>query len=101
MPGKTMLVRTPPGLKCPKEGQPRSYITDDAKGVEVPETSFYHRLIAERSLIRCTPPAAAAQTSTATSSAQAGPSPLASAAQAPVASAATASAASTKGATNV
>lgn len=46
-----MLVKTPPGLKCPKEGTPREYITDDPKGVEVPNTVYYHRLLDEGSLL--------------------------------------------------
>ena len=46
----TIWVKTLPGLKCPKEGKHRDYITDDPKGTPVPDTTFYRRLIAEGSL---------------------------------------------------
>lgn len=46
-----MLVKAKPGEKCPREENPRTYITDDAKGVEVAATSFYRRLLADGSLV--------------------------------------------------
>lgn len=45
-----MRVTAAPGLRCPKEGAPREYITDAAP-VEVPETSYYLRLVADGSLV--------------------------------------------------
>ncbi|KUG22370.1 hypothetical protein ASZ90_007849 [hydrocarbon metagenome] len=44
-----MLVQAKPGTRCPKEGKPREYITEEA--VDVPDTTYYRRLIAEGSLI--------------------------------------------------
>jgi hypothetical protein len=49
------LVMAPEGLKCPKEGKRREYITDDPKGVEVPDTIYYRRLLAEGSLLEVIP----------------------------------------------
>ena len=46
-----MKVKAVPGLKCPMEGKPREYITDDPKGVIVPDTSYYQRLIDDGSLV--------------------------------------------------
>lgn len=46
-----MKVKAPQGLKCPMENAPRSYITD-GNAVEVPETAYYIRLIADGSLER-------------------------------------------------
>jgi hypothetical protein len=49
-----ILVKTAPGLKCPKEGKHREYITDTPDtGVPVPDSAFYRRLIREGSLILC------------------------------------------------
>ncbi len=45
-----MKVLAIPGAKCPKEGKPRDYITDQVP-VEVPDTSYYRRLIADGSLV--------------------------------------------------
>lgn len=45
-----MKVTAAPGMQCPKEENPRSYITDN-KAVEVPESAYYLRLIADGSLI--------------------------------------------------
>ncbi|MDR3631480.1 MAG: hypothetical protein P4L42_14210 [Desulfocapsaceae bacterium] len=45
-----MKVKAAPGLKCPMEGRPRSYITDDSEGVDVPDTAYYRRMIADGSL---------------------------------------------------
>ncbi len=50
-----MLVKTPPGLICPKEGAPREYITDSPSGCEVPDTVYYRRLLAEGSLLQILP----------------------------------------------
>jgi len=44
-----MKVMARPGAKCPKEGSPRDYITDRTP-VDVPNTSYYRRLIADGSL---------------------------------------------------
>jgi len=45
-----MKVIAAQGLKCPMERNPRQYITD-GETVEVPETSYYKRLIADGSLL--------------------------------------------------
>jgi hypothetical protein len=45
-----MLVISAPGTRCPKEGKPRSYITD-ASPVDVPDTAFYRRLVNDGSLL--------------------------------------------------
>lgn len=50
MPEK-LHVKANPGEKCPREGDPRHYITDDPKGVIVPASSYYRRLIADGSLV--------------------------------------------------
>jgi hypothetical protein len=50
-------VKTLPGEKCPLEGKHREYITDDPKGVEVPDTIYYRRLQGEGSLISAEKPA--------------------------------------------
>jgi len=47
-----MKVMAKPGSRCPKEGKPREYITDDPKGVEVPESSYYNRLVKDGSLVK-------------------------------------------------
>lgn len=44
-----MRVKTPPGVRCPKDGEPRSYITD--AGADVPDTPYYRRLVADGSLL--------------------------------------------------
>ena len=46
-----MRVKAAPGLMCPKEGSPREYINDDPKGVVVPDTSYYQRLLCDGSLL--------------------------------------------------
>lgn len=46
-----MKVKAAPGLKVPKEGKPREYILDTGKGVEVPNTAYYLRMVADGSLI--------------------------------------------------
>lgn len=45
-----MKVKASPGLKCPKEGKPREYITD-SRAEEVSDTPYYRRLVSDRSLI--------------------------------------------------
>lgn len=46
-----MKVIAAKGLKCPKEGKPREYITD-TESVDVPEGStYYRRLINDGSLV--------------------------------------------------
>lgn len=50
-------VKTNPGEICPMENKHRDYITDDSKGVEVPDTSYYRRLLDEGSLISAEKPA--------------------------------------------
>ena len=56
-----MLVKTPPGQICPKEGKHRDYITDDPKGISMPDTEFYRRLLGEGSLVEVTPAKKAAK----------------------------------------
>lgn len=50
----TILVRAADGLKCPKMGSPREYITDGAL-VEVPDCAHYRRLLADGSLTEAPP----------------------------------------------
>lgn len=45
-----MKVQAAPGLKCPMEGKPREYIADNAP-VDVPDTPYYRRLLADGSLV--------------------------------------------------
>lgn len=45
-----MKVQAALGAKCPKEGKPREYITDNTP-VEVPDSAYYIRLVADGSLI--------------------------------------------------
>lgn len=45
-----MKVIAAKGTRCPKEGNPREYITDDV-AVDVPETAYYKRLVADGSLV--------------------------------------------------
>jgi hypothetical protein len=45
-----MLVKAALGLKVPKEAKPREYITD-AKAVEVPESVYYRRCLAQGDLV--------------------------------------------------
>jgi hypothetical protein len=51
-----MWVKASQGLKCPMERKPRSYISD-SQAKEVPETSYYRRLINDGSLIEVAAPA--------------------------------------------
>ena len=53
-----MLVKAAPGTKCPKEGNPKQYITDSV-AIEVPQTIYYRRRIADNSLIPVPAPAGA------------------------------------------
>jgi len=48
-----MLVKAAPGLRMPKEGKPRQYITE-ADAVEVPETAYYLRALASGDLLPVT-----------------------------------------------
>ena len=45
-----MLARSVSGTRCPKEGKPREYITDQIPE-EVPDSAYYLRLVADGSLI--------------------------------------------------
>lgn len=46
-----MKVTAKPGAKCPMEGKPNRYIADDVP-VDVPDTLYYRRLVADGSLIK-------------------------------------------------
>lgn len=46
-----MLVQAAPGLKVPMEEKPREYITD-AKPVDVPESAYYLRRLADGDLVK-------------------------------------------------
>ncbi len=46
-----MNVLAAKGTRCPMEGQPRKYITD-SEAADVPETSYYGRLVRDGSLLR-------------------------------------------------
>lgn len=60
-----MIVKAASGLKVPKEGKPRQYITD-VESVEVPDTAYYRRRVAEGDLV----PEKSAKTPAATGPAQ-------------------------------
>ncbi|OPY06546.1 MAG: hypothetical protein A4E68_02386 [Syntrophaceae bacterium PtaB.Bin095] len=45
-----MKVLAKPGAKCPMEHKPRAYITDSVP-VDVPDSIYYRRLLADGSLI--------------------------------------------------
>ncbi len=45
-----MKVKAAPGMRCPKEGKPREFITDSVS-VDVPDTAYYRRLVADGSLV--------------------------------------------------
>lgn len=47
--GMTMRVQAAPGLKCPKENDPRQYIGEEP--VEVPDTAYYRRMLDDESLV--------------------------------------------------
>lgn len=44
-----MIVIAKPGVRVPKEGKPREYITD-AAAVEVPDTAYYRRRLRDGDL---------------------------------------------------
>jgi len=46
-----MKVLSAPGTQCPKESNPRDYI-DDQTPQEVPDTTYYIRLVMEGSLVK-------------------------------------------------
>lgn len=46
-----MKVIAAPGTQCPMEDNPRQYITD-TEAVEVPESTYYTRLVIDGSLIQ-------------------------------------------------
>ncbi len=45
-----MKAKAAPGIKVPKEDKPREYITD-AEAVDLPDTAYYLRRVAEGDLI--------------------------------------------------
>lgn len=45
-----MNVIAAPGIKVPKEDQPRDYLSD-AEAVEVPDTAYYRRRLADGDLL--------------------------------------------------
>lgn len=45
-----MKVKAAPGIQVPKEDKPREFITD-AEAVEVPNSAYYLRIVAEGDLI--------------------------------------------------
>lgn len=45
-----MLVKAAPGINVPKEDKPREYITD-ASAVEVPDSAYYLRRLADGDLL--------------------------------------------------
>ncbi len=45
-----MKVKAKSGTRCPKEGKPREYIAD-SHPVDVPNTTYYRRLVRDGSLI--------------------------------------------------
>lgn len=49
-----MKVLAEKGIKVPKEDKPREYITD-AEAVDVPETAYYLRRIADGDLVTVKP----------------------------------------------
>lgn len=53
-----MLVTAAPGIKVPKEDKPREYITG-ADAVEVPDSAYYLRRVADGDLVPATVPATA------------------------------------------
>lgn len=50
-----MLVKSAPGTRCPMERRPRKYISDTTP-MDVPNTTFYRRLVKEGSLVKTKPP---------------------------------------------
>ena len=85
-----MRVCAAPGLQCPKEGKPREYISDDPRGVEVADSSYYKRLVGDGSLLEVKAaaepaPAAAAQVAAGAAVPQAAPAGPAAGAATPAA----------------
>jgi hypothetical protein len=54
-------VKAAPGLKLPKEGSPRAYITD-AEPVPVQASRYYRKALADGDLVEATPSADVAET---------------------------------------
>lgn len=52
-----MKVKARPGLRVPKEHASRQYITDD-EAVDVPDTVYYQRRVADGDLVAANSPAA-------------------------------------------
>lgn len=46
-----MRVKAAPGIQVPKEDKPREYITD-GDSVDVPETAYYLRRLADGDLVK-------------------------------------------------
>lgn len=44
-----MYVKAAPGSRCPMDGKPREFITDSP--VEVADSAYYRRLLADGSLV--------------------------------------------------
>jgi hypothetical protein len=59
---KTLNVQAAPGLKLPKEGSPRSYITED-EPVQVEDSHYYRKAIADGDLVEVPAKAAAPKVS--------------------------------------
>jgi hypothetical protein len=51
---KILHVKAAPGLKLPKEGYPRAYITD-AEAVPVQDSHYYRKAIGDGDLVEVTP----------------------------------------------
>ncbi|OXI36768.1 DUF2635 domain-containing protein [Burkholderia aenigmatica] len=56
-----MKVIAKAGLSVPKEGKPRQYVTD-SQAVDVPESAYYMRRVAEGDLVRQDVPIEATET---------------------------------------
>jgi hypothetical protein len=54
-----MLVKTAPGVKVPREDDPRKYITDDTS-VDLEMTAYYIRRMADGDLVDAAKPAKSA-----------------------------------------
>lgn len=50
-----MQVKAAPGIQVPKEDKPREYIAD-AVSVDVPETAYYLRRVADGDLVKVVAP---------------------------------------------
>ncbi|OIO04839.1 MAG: hypothetical protein AUJ49_02115 [Desulfovibrionaceae bacterium CG1_02_65_16] len=60
-----MIVKATAGLRVPKEGKPRQYITE-TDAVDVPATAYYLRAVACGDLVRVAPVTATKTTKAAT-----------------------------------